>query len=211
MITVRSSAPGLPAMRGYRQAPPPEVQAPGTARGTPSVLTINTSCCIVTARGILGYEEVLGIPVQWLNFKRVLDIGSGEGVFVQVCSELGIDIVGIGPIYGSIFGKGHNDFVDDEHLRWIARSLSRQDRPVGVIAAVNEALPFKDETFDYVLGSRSSIEKASVNYPDPEQRELAVRKMLEEIVRVLKPGGEARVTCLEAVTALAGRTLQEDS
>ena len=163
----------------------------------PQALAISTGSCIVTDRGVAGYWTVLGVSPLELRSKKVLDIGSGEGVFLSECSELGIDAVGIDPIYGVIFGKGHNYYADEDHLRCIARGLGHEERkgkPVMAIAAVNEALPFKDGAFDYVLGSHSSLAKAITNYPDLAQRELAVRRMLEEIVRVLKPGGEARVS-----------------
>jgi SAM-dependent methyltransferase len=196
-------------MRDDSHAAVPETQLPETASGMPQALKIKTRCCIVTGRGISGYLTELGIRAEQLKFKKGLDIGPGEGMFVRACSELGVDIVGIDPIYGSVFGKGHNDFMEDEQLKWITEGLRYEGRPVSVVAGVNEALPFKDEAFDYVLGSRSSIEKVSVNYPEPEEMELALRKMLVEIVRVLKPGGEARMTCLEGMRDLIKEELQE--
>ncbi len=83
--------------------------------------------------------------------------------------------------------------IDDWKARRAAKSLVRKYH-ANVVAGIHEALPFRDEAFDIVLSSYSSVAWAPINYPNTSQRERAVRRMLNETVRVLKPGGEARMT-----------------
>lgn len=61
------------------------------------------------------------------------------------------------------------------------------------IAAINEALPFKENTFDFVLARNSSLYYVFNNYFEKEEWLDVGVLMLEKIHRVLKPGGEARL------------------
>jgi SAM-dependent methyltransferase len=169
-----------------------------------------SGCNTITGRGIAEYENELGPLSGSLKGKKVLDIGSGEGNFLKECSELGADVVGVDPLYGIIFGKNlfgerqHRgellksmaEKVGYKHQKAMARLEKRPAPAVSAIAGVNEALPFKDDTFDYVLSCCSSFLYIKESYPFFNETEFAAKKMLEEIIRVLKPGGEAHITVL---------------
>ena len=105
-------------------------------------------------------REVFGIQVKG---KRILEIGSGLGTFNIVCQQNGGDSYGIEP--DSMKVGVALDRLDDAG---VCRNILR---------GVGEDLPFGDATFDLVV-SFQVLEHTQI----PE-------KVLQETVRVLKPGG----------------------
>lgn len=137
----------------------------------------------ITNRGIADYQRELGINVKTLKGKSVLDIGAGYGIFQEECQKIGIPAIALDPSYRNPT-KGGDRF--ESHLK-IARSRK------GKVSGVNETLPFKENSFDMVLSNCSSFHYLYHNYPRPGHRYEMAKLMFEEVVRVLKPGGEARI------------------
>ncbi|MGO9815434.1 MAG: class I SAM-dependent methyltransferase [Isosphaeraceae bacterium] len=110
-------------------------------------------------------ESSLGVDLRTC---RVLEVGSGMGLFVAVAHRLGIDCVGVEP--------GANSYA---HLRaGIDEILSANELPPGaILQEPGEILPFADGSFDVVV-SFQVLEHVA----DPA-------RCLAEAVRVLRPGG----------------------
>lgn len=100
---------------------------------------------------------------------RVLDLGAGVGgMFRPVAERAGESLE-------------YHALEPDATMRHAARKEARAvDLPVDIRAGRAEALPYPDACFDVVL---SSVVFCTIE--DPE-------RALEEIARVLKPGGELR-------------------
>jgi len=189
----------------------------GAVQIASSGLRISVGNTRILNRPIEEYEQALGISRERLLGKKVLDVGSGGGSFLRECAKLGIDAIGIDPVYASVFGVnmlGRPYKIDI--LKSETVSLANK-YGAKIVAGVHEALPFKEDTFDFVLGCYSSVAYAAQNYADLKQREQAVKRMVEETIRVLKPGGEARITLsannsdVEEVKGLVNQILQEAS
>jgi SAM-dependent methyltransferase len=103
-----------------------------------------------------------------LRGARVLEIGSGMGMFVVVARKLGLDIVGLEPAANSYANLREG----------IAEMLSCNGLAADcIVAEPGEHLPWPDETFDYVVAFQVL---EHVKSPP---------RTLEEALRVLRPGG----------------------
>jgi SAM-dependent methyltransferase len=105
-----------------------------------------------------------------LRGTAVLDIGSGMGGFVVAAARNGARVVGLEP---------NGDYCTITRLR-----AARYGQPPGVVQAFGETLPFASGTFDAVL-AQDILEHV--------REPMAV---LDEIHRVLRPGGVALVTVI---------------
>jgi SAM-dependent methyltransferase len=113
--------------------------------------------------------QVLGIDAASLRGKRVLEIGSGFGLFVAAARiHYGMESYGLEPAAAGFASSHHTSL---EILR--ANGLD----PDIIVNATGEAIPFQDDHFD-VLFSSTALEHTQ----SPE-------RVLDESVRVLKPGG----------------------
>lgn len=104
---------------------------------------------------------------------RVLDVGAGYGQFVLRALEEGYDVYGIEPDCWKI------DFFRKKV------ALQKLPRPWGdrVLGGVGEAIPFADNSFDYVTSYQTMehVQNPSL--------------VIMEMVRVTKPGGCIQVRC----------------
>jgi 2-polyprenyl-3-methyl-5-hydroxy-6-metoxy-1,4-benzoquinol methylase len=113
--------------------------------------------------------QSLGIGVESLRGKRVLEVGSGFGVFVAVTrAEYGMESFGLEPAASGFDSSYHT-----------SRELIRENGldPEVIANARGEAIPFPDDHFDFVFSS-TALEHTE----NPE-------RVLGESLRVLKPGG----------------------
>ncbi len=127
-------------------------------------------------RHLQDYEETLGIHREDLRDRKILDLGSG--LFESLGKDLereGIttNVVSLNP-----------DLAQDSLLR----SFRDPNSERSAVAALAQQLPFKNESFDLVVGLESVT-----RYVDPGTHLGDAKKWASEIVRVLKYGGEARL------------------
>lgn len=138
--------------------------------------TLNTSTENITPEEITLQLENLGI----LNFNslagNLLDIGAEDGSLEKFLSQnknLNITALDINPPNNKVF----------EVIKGDARKL-----------------PFKDESFDIIIAHASVpnvyISLYSFEHPELSENEIqkAIRTSFNEITRVLKKGGEARLS-----------------
>src|SRR5262249_26794568 len=111
-------------------------------------------------------DPALLARIEGRTFARALDVGCGEGRFCRILKSIGIQAVGIDPT-----------------LPLIGRARERE--PAGEYILGNwEYLPFADAAFDLVVSCLSLVD-----IPD-------FRKGIEEMARVLEPGGTLLVASL---------------
>ncbi len=91
--------------------------------------------------------------------KRVLEVGCGTGVFTRRVGSVGARLVAL-----------------DLSAELLAKASGRGAEGVRFVRATGERLPFRDETFDVVYGC------SILHHMD-------VENALEEIRRILRPGG----------------------
>lgn len=101
---------------------------------------------------------------------KILEIGAAEGVFVAILNLNGFDALGIDP--GETYVQN-------------AQELFRENKLFNtkVVRGYAEAMPFENDTFDYVI-SYQTLEHVD-----------SLHKTFEEIRRVLKPGGKTFHIC----------------
>ncbi|OGZ57276.1 MAG: hypothetical protein A2728_03135 [Candidatus Spechtbacteria bacterium RIFCSPHIGHO2_01_FULL_38_11] len=116
----------------------------------------------------LQYVEMLNIgDIESLNNKTILDIGSGSGAFKKVLERM---------IFPRFFVNLDNASVD----LWEGRMDVQGDV---------KQLPFKDESFDYILMHCSVPIMQATTANRPWDIPVSIR----EAVRVLKPGGTIKI------------------
>lgn len=121
------------------------------------------------------YEHLLGFDRRSLEGKTILDLGTSPS------DKLARDIRDAG-IHATVISLSP-DFQDESISNYPTLPKGWKGNRVAGIA---QTLPFKNESFDMILGAYSVTWAASTF---PEQ----IKAWVSEIGRVLKPGGEARV------------------
>lgn len=117
------------------------------------------------ARNLNLYEKITGVSRNELVGKRILDLGaSRENLFAKELKEAGIEceVLALSP-----------DFSDPKYAP-LNEGL--------YVAGVAQALPFKDESFDYVF----DVGGPSVHASKPNE----IKEWIPEVVRVLKKNGQ---------------------
>jgi SAM-dependent methyltransferase len=114
--------------------------------------------------------------------RRVLDIGCGAGIDLARFARAGARGVGVDVAHGA--------------TRLAAANMRQQGLSAGIIEADGAALPFENTSFDFVF-AHGVIQYAADD-----------RAIVDEVRRVLKPGGEAvfqvynRISWLNALSKL---------
>lgn len=143
-----------------------------------------------TARGVDEHVEDLGLNVNDLRGKKILDIGSGLNQLANELKGEGLDIVSLDPFYAlsrnereSVYERGYED--GPEKLKELLDKLESSNPASQLVAGRSETLPFADESFDFIISHYGSPFYAE----NTEQIEF----FFLELSRVLKRGGESRI------------------
>jgi SAM-dependent methyltransferase len=131
-------------------------------------------------RGLDFYFKRLNLRTEDLVGKKILDLGSGkEAAFASdiILKELqNTQVVSFSP-----------HFSKEEYRK----DSKEGENVVGAVAGIAQEMPFKDGSFDYVLGVWSVPFHLRIGKTDVA--EVEVRKALGEAIRILAPGGELRL------------------
>lgn len=135
-----------------------------------------------------SYEGVLGVTMEDLAGKVILDIGGApRGIFAQKAAELGLKVVTLNPRTE----KGEQPLTVSALMRALSHAVERADGQeekeevdTTTVAGIAQQLPFKDGAFDYEFSA------GAVPLYLPRDKE-EYKKMFEEVLRTLKPGGKA--------------------
>lgn len=124
--------------------------------------------------------EDLGLSEDELQAKKILFVGPGLWRYrAREIKEKGFDAEFIDPVYRLKHGVLDPEIIDPE-TGWGVAKDSR------TIAGVAEMLPFSNESFDFVL--------AYTSVPEYSTSTGNALKALSEMIRVLKPQGQLRVS-----------------
>jgi ubiquinone/menaquinone biosynthesis C-methylase UbiE len=119
------------------------------------------------------YLNNLGLSLEQLKGKRILDIGAGSGAFVRSAIEAGADAVAL----------------DSEQFE----GINENSTPFVLADAAD--MPFSNEDFDYVI-SHDAVPHMSM-YDSPSEEQVIEEherrsRQIKEMIRVVKSGGEMR-------------------
>lgn len=140
-----------------------------------------------------SYEQILSelnLTEGDIKDKFILDLGSGGAGFaegVKQNEELLSRVVSVDPNYNLATLSVENANLMNEAVKNIT------EQKLDAVAGLAENLPFKNETFDLVISNHA------VPWHFAENTE-KISKSIKEIMRVLKPGGEARLYPVETQT-----------
>ena len=150
--------------------------------------------------GKLRLRDRVLASLVWRGDERVLDVGCGHGLMVIGAAKRVPKGKAIGVDIWQSADQAGNDREATEHnaaLEGVAPLVEIRDGDA-------RRLPFEDGSFDVVLSSWALHNI----YETPERH-----RALEEILRVLKPGGQALIIdirhCQEYATAFAALGLRE--
>jgi ubiquinone/menaquinone biosynthesis C-methylase UbiE len=115
-----------------------------------------------------SYLEDFDLNWESLVGKKVLDIGGNDGSFAAAACSHGIDAVTV-DAYPHLFAK---EGISDK---------------AGYVGGDVYHLPFKDESFDFVCARYLTPGSSRADLDDH------IRDYLQEVMRVVKSGGEFRV------------------
>ena len=138
-----------------------------------------------TDRNVPEYETRAGFQIKNLLGKEVLDIGAGEVLFRKECESVGVHVIALDPYY---YPKESERTNGQGNMPIYAKNGKE-----GKVGALNEFLPFRNETFDAVVSVVASFGWLRGSYNTPAEQENAAKKMLIEVLRVMKTGGEAHI------------------
>lgn len=127
-----------------------------------------------------GVLENLNLTEDQLNGKKILDVGGvGKGHFNREAKKRGFDVTSVDFDYHSDIGKWN--LKDYDH----AKGEFVMPKDLQAIAGMAEALPIAAESFDLIIALQS--------VPEYSVTPKYAQKAIDEMVRVVKPGGEIRI------------------
>ena len=153
------------------------------------------------------YEEVFDLSDEQLRNKKILEIGAGDRRFAATCALNGVsqEVYSLEPALGKEEKPG---YASKEFLSKVVEKLPqdlRAEIEKRTVVATAEAAPFKDKTFDLVLGR-------SVPFESPDE----LKERLRELLRVgqevrFYPIDEETRSAFEAALAELVKDLQLDT
>lgn len=141
---------------------------------------------MITDRSLKEYLELLDLNIEELKGKKILDLGSGR--LQRFPRELLQKIEDKAEVVGLDI-----TLKEEERRKEIKEAqpyLYNSDK-LGLIAASFLQLPFQDNSFDLVLSLYGM--PLYLTSEDEKKSKENIRRSVMEILRVLKPGGEARI------------------
>jgi SAM-dependent methyltransferase len=152
-----------------------------------------------TATGVERYAQELGFKnegefIQYIEGKKVCDIGSGYGAFGVECILRGInvEIIGVNPNIGrSSFAM----YQEGTLLRRFESTFTKEQILSAIEQYNNKTLAtFAHDLSDIPSDSQDIIlENRAVTFYSGEIGAGLYKKSLLEMIRVLKPGGKLRI------------------
>ena len=112
----------------------------------------------------------LGLTLDDLEGKKVLDVGAGPALVGEAARERGVDITSL----------------DADPAQWTQGPTSVDIPEVPYVQGQAERMPFPDETFDLIIDRAGPLNADAIN------TEGYVQRVFTEAMRVLKTGGELR-------------------
>ncbi len=151
-----------------------------------------------------NFEQItseLKLKEQDLKNKVILDVGSGGGGFaagVKERPELDSRVISLDPNYNlETLSEENADLIKDS-----LQELKSEQLPA--VTGLSQELPFKDESVDLIVSNHAVPWHISDNSEK-------ISKSIEEMVRVLKPGGEIRLNPINEELYNIVKTAVEDA
>lgn len=134
------------------------------------------------------YLNNLGLSEKMLQGKKIVDIGAGHFGFAGHCL--------LNKITEEVFSLEPNPETNEvtletQRMHW-GKENERKIKEKTVVGSMLDMSVFADEYFDYAF-THAVMPGVDVRYNDAEKMKESIEKSFSEIIRVLKPGGEARL------------------
>ena len=138
-----------------------------------------------------NYSEMLDLTLEILKDKKILDIGADKCLFAGYCAKYGIstDVYSIEGSEESYDSEETKKALWSDEIRNIVEGKTKR--------ALAQRLPFEDGSFELVLNNSAMPGRDKEQFGDLTMEE-DLDRSYDEIIRVLKPGGEARLAPFDA-------------
>jgi len=145
----------------------------------------------LSKREIREYTELLGLEEKELDNPEsvILDLGAGlEQNLAKEAKERSLrsKIISLDPRLGLTALEDTSLMSQNSYWDWLRRRQNRKNPEPQTLAALSQALPFKDGSIDHIYALYS------VPFYHEENFEI-IKKTFEETIRVLRPGGSIRM------------------
>jgi ubiquinone/menaquinone biosynthesis C-methylase UbiE len=130
------------------------------------LVTLDTNSVLAARRGRLLLRLLAEQGAGPIEGRKVLDLGAGFGALALYFAHLGAEVVAVDP--------------NEQRLQVAAEIAGRRGLAVSAVIAHAEALPLPDSSIDLIVANNC------LSYIVEED---ASRQALEEMLRVLRPGG----------------------
>lgn len=147
--------------------------------------------CSIDKEFLEHYLNSIGLKIDDIKNKRIIDIGAGERKFAASCLKNGINI----DVY-SVDPNLSKEPFDHLFLEKNFPNLEKDARAKTVMGK-RESLPFKNESFDLAINLFALPGKKFLKEGNWEEMKRVIDVTFDEIIRVLKHGGEVRIYPLE--------------
>lgn len=138
-----------------------------------------------------NYLQKLGLTEQFLKNKKILDIGAGNRMFASFCMKHGVS----SEVY-SLEGNAE-DYIDKKIKEVIWPDEVEKEIEKRTTRALSQNLPFEDNAFELIVCNSAMPGRDKEHFGNLTM-EQDLNRSYDEIVRVLKPRGEARLEPFES-------------